>query len=121
MASSGDSLADLHEVAQSEIFGHAGTGRTADDRRFHACQFTFVAIGKAAVQLLADNGTEDRIAEKLQSFVRTESRPGSRRMGQTAFEQIEIIEPVAQNLFAVFQIIVGQRPHTGSLETHEMG
>ena len=65
----GHAFAHAEGVGEAEGFADFGAGSAGDDGGFDLGHFAFEQVGKAVVEVLADDHAQDGVAEELHAFV----------------------------------------------------
>ena len=96
-------LAQLNCVGEAEDNGDLGTDAPADSVGLDLGELTFEFTGKTAVKMLAHHGSQDRVAEELQSLVACHPVGGNRRVHQSLREQGLVGELITNALLDNFE------------------
>ena len=110
----GDHLVDRQplpqeqELRQGERFADLGAGAAADDDRFDPRQLALGFFGKAVVERLADDGTENGVSQKLEPLVRRQPVVGTGSVRQAVAQQIAVLKPKVERGLALVQHLVGE-------------
>ncbi len=67
-------LAQDQESAQAQLISDDRARGAAHQRGLDPRELTFRKVGEPVIQNLADNGSQDRVAQKLEPFIRLDAR-----------------------------------------------
>ena len=109
-------LADDQELVDPQLLRDLGAGPTRDHDRLDPGQLPFEIVGEPPIEHVADDRTQDRIAQELHPLVRDQAVIGTRGVGQRLTEKRRVPEAVADDLLAIgqgFGIVVVSCPGHG--------
>jgi hypothetical protein len=99
-----DPFSDDQQIGQPGLVGDFRACPPGDDGGLDLGQVALLPTGELAVQVLADDQVEDRVAEELHPLVAVQAIVRDGRMGERLLAEVGVVERVAEDsLGAVFE------------------